>query len=231
MKKLLPFFLLALVVASCSKDDGPDPIIDLGYNYFPVEIGRYVEYQVDSIAYDSEGDHDTSRYYVREIIDSEILDAQDEPSLRIVRFKKDSLNHAWEHADVWSAKRTPSNAQRIEEDKRFVRLVFPVSPSATWDGNALNSEDAWDYHYSNIGQAASYDDLSFSKTIRVDQRDYKNLIEDEYAYEIYADEVGLIEKYYRVLETNTNYINYPIGENIKGGVEYHFKIVDYGKEE
>lgn len=230
MKRFLPVFLLVFLLAACSKDE-ENPEIDLGYDYFPIEIGQFVEYKVDSIAYDLEGDHDTSSYYVREVIESEIIDALKEPALRIERYKKDSLNHEWELVDIWSAKRTTNNAQRVEEDKRYLRLVFPVTNSAQWDGNALNTEEEWRHVYTEIGASKSYGDLSFSNTITVLQREFKSLIDDQYAYEVYAPGVGLIEKYYKVLETNTDYIIDPIGENIRGGVEYHFRIIDYGEEE
>ena len=222
--------LMALILTACSKEE-ENQQIDLGYDYFPTTIGHFIEYEVDSITYDLEGEHDTTHYFVREVIESEIIDALKEPALRIERFKKDSLEHAWELADIWSAKRTSNNAQRIEEDKRYIRLVFPLTSSAQWDGNALNSEDEWTHSYSQIGGVNAYGDMSFSNTVTVLQRDFKSLIDDQYAYEVYAPEVGLIEKYFRVLETNTNYTIDPVGENILGGVEYHFKIIDNGEVE
>jgi len=203
----------------------------LGYDYFPVKIGHFLEYEVDSIAYDSEGDHDTLNYYVREVIDSEIEDALKEPALRIERYKKDSLNHEWQLVDIWSSKRTAVNAQRIEEDKRYVRLVFPVSSTAQWNGNALNTEEEWIHTYTGMGLSENYGDLSFQNTVTVLQRDFQSLIDDQYAYEVYAPGVGLIEKYYKVLETNTDYTIDPIGENIRGGIEFHFRIINYGEEE
>jgi hypothetical protein len=230
MKRYLPVLLIALIWAACAKDE-ENPQIDLGYDYFPVKIGHFTEYAVDSIAYDSEGDHDTSSYFVREVIESEIIDALKEPALRIERFKKDSLHHEWQLVDIWSAKRTSNNAQRVEEDKRYIRLVFPITTSAQWDGNALNTEDEWRHVYTEIGVAKAYDDLSFSNTVTVLQREFQSLIDDQYAYEVYAPGVGLLEKYYRVLETRTDYTIDPVGENILGGVEYHFRIIDYGEEE
>lgn len=230
MKKFLPILFIGLLLASCSKDEENSPV-DLGYDYFPVKIGHFIEYAVDSIAYDSEGDHDTSSYFVKEVIDSEILDALDETAYRIERYKKDSLEQEWELADIWSSKRTANNAQRVEEDKRYIRLVFPVTNSAQWDGNALNTEKEWTHQYTSIGGNETYDDLSFSNTVTVVQRDFQTLIEDEYAYEVYAPNVGLLEKYFRVLSTTPDYAIEPIGENITGGVEYHFRILDYGEEE
>lgn len=230
MKRYLSLVILALFFISCSKDE-ESPEIDLGYDYFPVKIGHFIEYEVDSIAYDLEGEHDTSHYYVREIIDSEVIDALKEPALRIERYKKDSLNHDWDLIDIWSSKRTSNNAQRVEEDKRYIRMVFPITGTAQWDGNALNTEDSWSHQYSEIGSQANYGDLSFQNTVTVLQREFQSLIDDQYAFEVYAPEIGLIEKYYKVLETNTDYTIEPIGENIRGGVEFHFKIMNYGEEE
>ncbi len=230
MKKYLPILILAVFLASCSKDEETSQV-DLGYDYFPVQIGQFVEYAVDSIAYDSEGEHDTTSYYVREVIESEVLDALDETAYRIERYKKDSLNQNWELVDIWSSKRTSINAQRVEEDKRYIRLVFPITSTAEWDGNALNSQDDWMHSYMDIGVAKPYDSLSFTNTITVLQREFISLINDEYAYEVYAPNVGLIEKYFKVLTTTPDYSLEPTGENITGGVEYHFRIMNYGEDE
>jgi len=230
MKKYLPALLIIFALGSCDKDDEENSI-DLGYDYFPVQIGHFIEYAVDSIAYDSEGVHDTTSYFVREVIESEVIDGLDETAYRIERYKKDSLSQDWELADIWSSKRTSINAQRVEEDKRFIRLVFPITNTAQWDGNALNSEEDWTHSYMDIGATKSYDSLSFTNTATVLQREFISLIEDEYAYEVYARNVGLIEKYFRVLVTTPDYSIEPTGENITGGVEFHFRIIDYGEEE
>ncbi|MCZ4409887.1 hypothetical protein O3Q51_13785 [Cryomorphaceae bacterium 1068] len=235
MRKLLYIFFASLVLVSCNDDESDEPTLNLGYDYFPIEIGTFVEYRADSIWHDQpspniEGIHDTTSYYIREVIESEILDAQDEPSLRIVRFKRNTMSEDWNLVDVWFAKRTAQNAEKVEENVRYIKLAFPVRESAMWNLNALNAKEEWPTLYDSLFVEREMEDFIFPRTIRVLQRDNKNLIEDELAFEIYAEGVGLIKRYERDLTTQLNYINEPTAENIRLGHEFKWEIIDYGVE-
>ncbi len=85
----LLFFVFGLFFFSCKKDVETVPSPDMGYNYFPEDIGSYVIYEVDSIAYDDKSHApDTTRYLLKEVIASSFIDNSGRPTLRIERFKK-----------------------------------------------------------------------------------------------------------------------------------------------
>jgi hypothetical protein len=235
MKQTAVFLLfLVFVLFGCSENEEPtNP--DLGYDYFPLSIGSYIIYEVDSIYHDQPeaavpGVHDTTSYFIKEVQDSFILDAQDEESVRIERYKKDSLEGEWEIQDVWMAKRSSNNAERVEENRRFVKLGFPVSRTSSWDGNALNDLDEWTHTYDSIGSSRELNTLIFENTLRVNQRDFLTEVNDEFAFEIYAREVGLIHRYHKELFTRPNYLNNRVAENIISGNEYSWKVIEYGME-
>jgi hypothetical protein len=235
MRKIY-FILFALfILTSCIEDDTHSVDINPGYDYFPTAIGTFVEYQVDSIWHDQpdpeiEGIHDTSSYFVKEVIESEIVDAQDDPSLRILRYKRNTESDPWDLIDVWFAKRTAQNAEKVEENVRYIKLAFPISASAMWNLNALNTKDEWLCSYDSIFVSREMNDLLFPRTVKVMQRENKNLIDDELAYEIYAEGVGLIKRYEKDLTTQLSFVNEPVAANIRLGHEFIWKITDYGVE-
>ena len=232
---LVAFCMPLLSLTSCVDDDSPTELPDLGYDYFPLTAGSFYIYRVDSIYHDQPspdiaGIHDTSRYYVKEVYDTFVTDGSGDPAMRIERHKRNNDTLAWNIVDVWTAKLTPRNAQRVEENRRYIKLGFPVAAKTQWDANALNILDTWTCSYDSIGYERQVGDFLFPRTVRVDQRDFKNLVDDQYAYEVYAAGVGLIRRYHRNLTTQINYVNNPVATNIRSGFEYHMELIDYGME-
>ena len=128
-------------------------------------------------------------------------------------------------ADVWNATRSNVRYEKVEEDERFIRLTFPVKEGATWNGNAFNQQDAWDYEYTDVDVARTYNGLSFSQTARVLQIDEFNFVQKHKAYEVYAKNVGLVYKYYKYLDIYS-------GDSTQArlGDELYMQIVSYGEE-
>lgn len=234
MKRLLFILGLGIIFFSCEKETETSEV-NLGYSYFPLESGNFYVYKVDSIYHDQpnaniDGIHDTVSYFRKEKIDSVFLDALKEPSYRIVRYIKSAEEDPWRLTEIWAAKSTASNGQRVDDNKRYVRLVFPISVSSRWDGNALNNLDEHTHSYSEIGMPRTYDQLDFLSTILVNQHEFQSLVNDEKEFEVYAEDVGLVEKYFKNLKTRTEYTFEPIAEHIQEGVEYHLTILEHGKE-
>lgn len=228
--------LTILALNACVKDDDNQDInLDPGYGYFPIDIGHYVVYKADSIWHDnptedSPGVHDTTSYFIKELIESEFQDASGETSMRLERFKRNSEDEPWNLADVWFISRNNLNGQKVEENVRYVKMGFPISASSSWDGNALNIRDSWTYRYDSLYVDRIYHEVNYPRTVKVLQRDNKNFVEDQLAYEIYAPEVGLIYRYHRDLTTRLNYTNAPTAENIRFGIEFRWEILEYGQE-
>ncbi|MCH2213648.1 MAG: hypothetical protein MK086_00620 [Flavobacteriales bacterium] len=225
--------VLSLSLVACSDNDQETLEVNLGYDYFPVEIGSFVEYRVDSIWHNQpepniDGIHDTLTYFLKEVVESEFLDAEEENSLRIERFKKSSKEEEWKLIDIWLAKRGRSSAEKVEENLRYIKLAFPLAITASWDLNALNAKETWQTRYDSLFLERTINDHLFERTITTVQRENKNLIDDELAYEVYAEDVGLIIRYERDLETQLNFDIEPVASNIRSGHEFYWEVIDYG---
>jgi hypothetical protein len=227
---------VVLTTPSCVQDeDRPDAPIELGYAYFPTVVGHYVVYQADSIWHDnptedSPGVHDTSQYFIKELIEADFTDASGNTSQRLERYKRNSAAEDWELVDVWFISRNNLNAQKVEENQRYIKMGFPIGSASTWDGNALNILDTWTYGYDSLYVDRTYNDALYPRTVKVMQRENVNFVESQLAFEIYAPEVGLVHRYFRDLTTRLNYNSNPVAANIRLGVEFNWKIIEYGME-
>jgi hypothetical protein len=228
---LISLFLIALV--SCKKDT---QVLDVGYEYFPETIGKYVIYEGDSIIYDEEGNapHDTIRFQVKEVIESIYTDNQGRPTMRIERYKKmynDTLpynNMPWILSDVWAANRTSTTAERVEENVRFIKLIFPVKEDQSWNGNAQNTLEEWPYEITSAHESETVNNLSFDSVAVVLQNDDENLVERKYGVEKYARDIGLIYKEYLVLDKQKkDSLDFPPFDDTTG-IWYRLKVIGYG---
>lgn len=204
------------VASGCKKNQEAEDI-DLGYDYFPNKVGTYIEYEVDSIHYGINVDE--VHFYLREELVNEFIDQQNQLAVRVHRYKKFNLADEWELKDVWVQKKTPTSAERVEENIRFVRMVFPINDEQRWDGNAYNTDNAWEHQYVSIDNSTSVSGFNFSKTLTIRQRNSINLIDQEKASETYAKNVGLISK---------SFLDLTFQDLIIVGNDVEWTLLDFG---
>ena len=225
---ILIFALAIGGINSCKKDVETAPV-DLGYEYFPDDIGSYIIYEVDSIAYDDavQLTPDTTRYLLKEYVQSIFNDNSGRPTMRIERYKKmynPSVPYdlmQWVISDIWTANRTTTTAEKTEENIRYIKLVFPVVKGKEWNGNAFNTLGQKDYEIISIDKAEVINNISFDSVVTVSQFFMDNAIEYINEEEKFAKHVGLIYK-------QSENIYHGAGEDTVG---YTFtqKIISYGK--
>jgi hypothetical protein len=220
-----------MFLSACKKDKHVETI-DLGYDYFPNEKGSYIIYDVDSIHYnDFTKRIDTIRFELKEIVESVFQDNEGRPTLRIERYKKFSNQTDFKLTDVWVANRNNRNAEKVEENTRYVKLVFPVVKGSKWNGNAFNAEGELEYVYKQVNAAATIGSLQFDSTLTVYQQADSNLIEKKLKYEIYAKHVGMIFKKDEDVESKDSVINVnvPFDKRITTGNKVTYTIKSFGK--
>lgn len=212
---------LSAYLFSCKKEKSAAP--DLGYNFYPKNIGHYIEYEVDSIVYnDFTNTVDTTRYLLKELIESEFENAAELPSFKIVRYKRPNENSNWQLSDVWFGIKNKTEIVRAEENIRFVKMIFPVKNGSRWNGNKYNTLEPQNYEYKNKDMAFTVNSKNFDSTVIVKQLENINLIEQQESKEVYARNIGLIYK--EMIDVKTE-----INGTIKSGYRYYQKIKSYGK--
>jgi hypothetical protein len=223
---------------SCNKKTIPADTLDLGKDYYPSKLGKYIVYDVDSIVYD-EFTFDTTyyKYRIKEKLEEEFTDNENKPALKLVRYMKrfnpvksyDSI--AWTIKDIWQVNVNNTNVEVVEENVRFTKLIFPVKKGAIWDGNVRNTLGEWEYSYDYINNNESINGVSCANTLMVSQKDFRTLISWQNYAEKYAKGIGLVYREIIDIKHPVTSTVTPI-ENIpnKQGIIYKQKIVTYGYE-
>ncbi|MCX7696598.1 MAG: hypothetical protein N2Z72_02760 [Bacteroidales bacterium] len=219
--KIFVIFLFSTLFFSCSKQS--DDKVDVGYDFYPYRVGSWVIYEVDSIFYDDfTGISDTFHFLLKEVFESEFIDEEGRRNLRLERYVKWNDSSDWVLRDVWYVHKNSMHVEKIEENIRFIRLIFPVRENESWDGNAMNSMNEQKYYYKNVDKFYAIDSvLSFDSTVVVVQNKIQNLLEEKDQFEVYARGVGLIYKNYKDVgkELTTG--------QIKKGLHYSWKIIQW----
>ena len=221
---------------ACTKKEVPQPI-NLGLEYYPKTIGKFVEYDIDSTVYrDLPLSSTNYKYRIKEKIVSVFTDNEGKEALRIERYIK------WHRADksydsipytikeVWMANATDKSVEVSEGNIRYTKLIFPIQENAVWNGNARNSLGEWKYTYDYFDRLETIGNLILDKVLQVIQKQDKTLISEQYYTEKYAKGAGLVYREIRDIYSNTVVPGVPLEQRIETGVIYKQTIVNYGYE-
>jgi hypothetical protein len=205
MKKLLFLFVTLIFLVGCNRNDDSALPPRIGVNYFPLKVGQTWVYKVDSIAYDDNGPIqaiDTFYYQYKEQITEYIIDDMGQPLYIINRYYRLHDSDNWQQVRNYSAQIVDNKVERVEENTRYVKLVFPLKSRNTWNGNMFNAKGTQiykliDYEFPYTFQSSVY------RSIKVEQVNILNFIEEIIRYEKYAENIGMVETCYDSLNTQT----------------------------
>ncbi len=217
--KLLPF-VLCFALFSCKKGNEP-PVYDLGYSYFPLDSGFTWLYWVDSISYnDNTQKTDTFHFMLKERIGGLVLDQSLKNHFILERNVRKNDTSNWEPRSNGYLYRTGNTLQRVEENTRIVKLLFPIGNVLNWNGNMYNNSGWKSFSMQSIGSNFNNGDTLFSNTLTVQEDLANNAIEEILIKSVYAKEVGLVDF------THTN-INTQV--NGKSGYKVRQKLISFIK--
>lgn len=192
--------ILALSVLAGCKKDAEEPL-PMGYDFFPLRVGHWVEYEVDSMWRDDVLNvYDSVSYRLLERVHETYTDAEGRTAFRILRYVADQAGE-WQIRDVWTSYTDERYAEKTEENKRRLKLSFPVRQTRTWDVNVYNTDAELEVAYRELDEPWSSDSLSFEKSVLVRNVLPANSVLRRDYEEHYVREVGLVEKSWE--ETNS----------------------------
>ncbi len=194
----LPFAVCVLLFACRDKQDTLD--IDYKYGYFPLDTGRYIVYDVDSVfSYNSNFTRDTIHYQLKELVADTFYDNLDRLNYRLELYRRSNSTSPWVIDRVWYAIKTQYNAQKVEDDIRFIKLVFSPEQDKAWNGNIyvpttdpFRDYKNWDYHYETVDVPYSINGFSFDSSLTVSAVNDSTFISKRLRKEIYAKNIGMI---------------------------------------
>jgi hypothetical protein len=223
-----PLLGLCFLLTACSKLADVQPG-QAGYDYFPLETGRYIQYELTDVAYSLTAPPLTEHYQLKEVVKEIFTDQTGQENYRIERLIRSKAGDAWEPDSVWSARRTMTQALRAENNIHFVKCVFPVQEGVKWNGNAFNDRKEEVYRLKSVAKPYVVNGQPFNETLTVLQRTDSSLVGQDKRLEVYAKNIGLIYKESVVVQ----YCSAPdcLGQGrIDFGTKRFQKMIGYGKE-
>lgn len=221
---------IALVIAfsGCKKED--PPVVDLGYAYFPVKVGSWIEYQVDSLwRDDAAGVLDSVSYLMLERIVAEFTDDEGRPAHMIHRLVKNDLDE-WIVRDVWAGTYDASAAERTEENQRRLKLSFPTRNNRAWDMNVYNTDDELEVNYKEVDTPYSLNGMAFDSTLVVRNKIGPNAVIKRNFEERYVKHIGMVQKYWEETETQTTFPPDTTPVVQVDGFRLNMQMVAYGQD-
>ena len=210
--KSIIFLSIIFLLIACKKESAvfkTEKIKD----YYPLKVGKYINYKLDSTVYLSLGTKKEVRsYLVQDKIDSIITDNLGRPSYKIKRtIRSNTDTTKWKDLMSYLVTFDSTRLELVQDNQRYLKMVEPISNGFNWKGNSfINTAGIpsiqyladWKYTYENVRRPFSVNGISYTETVTVNQRNdtsgtatnKKSYFEINYSKEVYSKSIGLIFK-------------------------------------
>ena len=210
--KSIIFLSIIFLLIACKKESAvfkTEKIKD----YYPLKVGKYINYKLDSTVYLSLGTKkEVLSYLVQDKIDSIITDNLGRPSYKIKRtIRSNTDTTKWKDLMSYLVTFDSTRLELVQDNQRYLKMVEPISNGFNWKGNSfINTAGIpsiqyladWKYTYENVRRPFSVNGISYTETVTVNQRNdtsgtatnKKSYFEINYSKEVYSKSIGLIFK-------------------------------------
>lgn len=237
ISKYATLTILIISFLGCKKKTNTDYQKLLGLEYYPVENGRFVEYDIDSTVYnDLTLTSVTYQYRIKEIFNGTFTDNEGRTAWRLERYIKkkhptkpyDSIPYTIK--EVWKCNPDNKKIELTEKNIPYIKLIFPIEKGATWNGHAKNTMGEQTFRYTDVDKSETLNGIFLPKVLTVEQKNSETLLSKDYYNEKYAKDIGLVYKEMISVFSNTLNPSVPLMNRISGGFVYKQTLVRYGKE-
>jgi len=224
-----------LLALSACKDKKDDFTIDYAYEYYPLDSGHYVIYDVDSIVYRYSNPthyYDTAHYQLKELLADTFYDNLNELTYRLELYRRPNSSAPWGLDRVWYVKHSNNTIQKTEDDLKFIKLIFPPTQGTEWNGNQyLPATDPykdykdWAYTITEANAPYNINGFAFDSTITVVEINDSSKIDKQLRKEVYAKNVGMIYQEWELLAKQTVTADWVTGP--ESGFRIRMKLVEH----
>ncbi|HQV79277.1 MAG TPA: hypothetical protein PLJ42_12135 [Chitinophagales bacterium] len=244
--KLNFIVLLFATIVSCKKETEVVQF-DFGYNYFPDDSGKYVIYKVDSVIFNDFDPSNLKRFstqFVKEIVTEEFIDNLGRKAKKLERYISTDTTQPWQFWNVWYFIKNKTNVEQVEDNIRYVKLIFPLKIDDSWHGNKYFETNHFpfldlrytttnfDWEYKLTEKDALYSNLNFSSdsTLTILQIADSSNVQKVYSLERYSRNVGLVYKELWRLDAQLLNDTQTYENNSKYGFIVYQRAIRFGKE-
>jgi hypothetical protein len=224
MSRILALLCMLGLLSGCTRDTVP--LLEAGNGYFPLETGRYLEYEITETRYALARAPEVLTYRLRETIGEKYTDSRGQDVYRVERAIR--IGNIWRPDSIQSAWLTRDRAFRSENGLTIVKLEFPVQLGKTWDGNRYNTLGEHIYEMTELDIPYQVGAQKFDQVLTVVHQNDSTLLSLRRKQEKYAEGIGLIEW----KQTNVKFCGTPtcLGKGvIDYGITRTGSITNYGK--
>ncbi len=216
------------LLAACSSDNDID-LATVGYDFFPLEVGQYIDYEVEQENYAAGGQVTIDSYLLRVVVADSFPNDAGSITYVLHRYERPTELNEWSFQSTWSARREQIRGVTVEGNVPFQSLSFPPRNGLRWDGNILNSSPPDTYTIDSLGSQYTIQGVTSGESLTVVQEDLLDFVigKEDRRYEVYLRGVGLVEKGIRLLDLCTS--GSCGGSSIVSGQIYSQKAIGYGK--
>lgn len=211
---------LMLTVVGCDPTVVQLPVVDNSEEYFPLEVGKYIEYEVDSLVFDDApggNTKDSVTFQLREEIVDVSVDQANDTVYFLHRLRRQSSLENWKLTDVWTVKVEDNKILRKEENLLFHKMTFPLYEGQRWHATAFIPAETlvrvgtenmepyqfWDARIMDIDDAGDAGSFSFpeGQLMHIRQVDEDDDLFKRYVNESYARGIGLVSRTDTILDS------------------------------
>lgn len=237
MRNICRLVLLAIVVVSCnSKNETSEPFETNNqqekYQYFPLDSGLWRVFEIIEINTDKEVNVcDTNVYYLMEKCGGVFVDNVGDTMRKIERYVRNSLSDNWLQSNTHVAYVKNNEAILVDENVRYLKLQFPLELGKTWNANKYNHIDTVQTLLSKVVQlnVSVAEPMAFDSVVVVERINESNIVSKKLQQEVYATNVGLVQRQIIDVYSGEFDANVPIEHRITKGTEQYFNLIDYGR--
>jgi len=232
---LVLLFGSGLYLTSCQSDDIVPKELESGRSYYPISVGRFWIYKVDSTNYAFNGEVSKGTFYLKEKISDSLYRQEGSMVYRIEISKGLTETGPWLLDSIWTIRKDIDKIIKTENNRPIVKLRFPLKDGNAWDGNAFNplqdSNTVFLYTIKDLGKSVDYKGETIP-SLEVVQKIDSNCINKSAFLEIYYENIGLGYKrasFIQYSQSGTDPCSRPI-PLIEIGYDKIFTLVNNGLE-
>ncbi len=211
------WLFLCIFFCSACRTVEDDFLLEDQSDYFPLVVGQERIYELDSVVFDLNAAQviDSAHLFWREVVADTFRDAEGALWYTIERYQRKADTLPWVFSRTLAASQEAGRALWLENNLKFVKLVFPFDEFTFWDGNAyipqgvnitiggetLKAFDDWDYRIEQLLEADTLGSLVYPDVVVVREADSENLISLRRAESRYARAKGLVYRSWTILDT------------------------------
>src|SRR5215218_3542026 len=134
MLKFFSFIIVLTICVLCCSCKKKDPFTSASLrDYYPLQVGKYITYDLDSTVFVAFGVRDTViSYQVQDRIDAQITDNNGKATYRVIRFIRKDETQQWSANNTFMVVPGENAIDLIENNLRFQKLKLPVSEGFSW---------------------------------------------------------------------------------------------------